>query len=43
MNTSGNGQVHHPFSKKVVRAAEKNPNLQGHVTGYIEEVQFYAK
>jgi hypothetical protein len=23
MNTSGNEQVHHPFSKKVVRAAEK--------------------
>ena len=31
-NTSGNGQVHHPFSKKIVDAANQNPNLKGVVT-----------
>ena len=31
-NTSGVGQKHHPFSRKIVRAANENPNLKGHVT-----------
>lgn len=31
-NTSGVGQKHHPFSRKIVRAANDNPKLKGHVT-----------
>ena len=31
-NTSGVGQKHHPFSRKIVKAANNNPNLRGQVT-----------
>ena len=31
-NTSGIGQKHHPFSRKIVKAANGNPNLKGQVT-----------
>ena len=32
LNTSGVGQKHHPFSKKIVDAASHNPNLKSYVT-----------
>ena len=32
VDTSGTGQVHHPFSRKIVNAASNNPNLDGIVT-----------